>query len=220
MRLLELATPLWVLAVSAWPSAAAGAAGGALVVLGRRGVAVRGRHDAPADDVRRRLPLRLGREGAAARHRPVPLRPVGAAAGALRDAVAVRGVRTTACTAFPGGCTSINRPTVHTIYPPVAEAAFDVRAAGVVRRPRRSPAAAARRPRSVRWLSAGCCCVADAAAAVAGRGVGVVPGRGRPSTRNNAHIDWLAVLLVVLAFARRSCGAPAAAARWSARRSR
>lgn len=27
---------------------------------------------------------------------------------------------------FPGGCTQINRPTVHTVYPPVAEATFDL----------------------------------------------------------------------------------------------
>lgn len=96
---------------------------------------------------------------------------------------------------FPGGCTSINRPTVHTIYPPVAQAAFDVvrlasfggqgnhvplQLAGVLGSlalgwlllRRRAP-----------WLAAlwSWCPVVVIEYA------------------NNAHIDWLAALLVVLA---------------------
>jgi hypothetical protein len=104
------------------------------------------------------------------------------------------------CTyAIPGGCTAINRPTVHTIYPPVAEAAFT----------------------AVRLLSfgghgvqfpfqlvaaLGCCAIS---LLLARRAL----SRGDPvwtvaiwswcpvvvyEFGNNAHIDWLAVLLVVL----------------------
>ena len=100
---------------------------------------------------------------------------------------------------IPGSCTAINRPTVHTIYPPVAEAAFTV----------------------VRLLSIGDHGVQlpfQLAAALGSCLIGLLLarralGRGDPvwpvaiwswcpvvvyEFGNNAHIDWLAVLLVVL----------------------
>jgi alpha-1,2-mannosyltransferase len=101
--------------------------------------------------------------------------------------------------AFAGGCTSINRPDVHTVYPPVAEAAFDVmRVASFGGRGGHLPLQLfgafgsiviawllLRRTRP--WLAAvwaWCPIVAIEYA-------------------NNAHIDWLAVLLVVVGLSRR-----------------
>lgn len=102
------------------------------------------------------------------------------------------------CTySFPGGCTAINRPTVHTVYPPVAQLAFDaVRIASFGGRGGHLPLqlAAALGCLAVGWL---------------------LLRRGRPpwlaalwawcpvtvvEYANNAHVDWLAVLLTVLAF--------------------
>ena len=104
------------------------------------------------------------------------------------------------CTyAIPGTCTAINRPTVHTIYPPVAEAAFT----------------------AVRLLSFGGHGVQLPFQIAAAIGVCLISlllarralGRGDPvwlvavwawcpvvvyEFGNNAHIDWLAVLLVLL----------------------
>jgi hypothetical protein len=100
---------------------------------------------------------------------------------------------------IPATCTAINRPTVHTIYPPVAEAAFSV----------------------VRLLSSGghgAQFPFQLAAALGSCMIGVLLarralGRGDPvwtvaiwswcpvvvyEFANNAHIDWLAVLFVVL----------------------
>ncbi|MCW2496183.1 glycosyltransferase 87 family protein [Jatrophihabitans sp.] len=100
---------------------------------------------------------------------------------------------------IPGSCVAINRPTVHTIYPPVAEAAFT----------------------AVRLLSFGGHGVQlpfQIAAALGSCLIGLLLahralGRGDPvwtvalwawcpvvvyEFGNNAHIDWLAVLLVVL----------------------
>jgi hypothetical protein len=101
---------------------------------------------------------------------------------------------------IPGTCTAINRPTVHTIYPPVAEAAFT----------------------AVRLLSFGGQGVQfpfQVAAALGSCLIGLLLAkravrRGDPvwtvaiwswcpvvvyEFGNNAHIDWLAVLLAVLA---------------------
>ncbi|WP_304050039.1 glycosyltransferase family 87 protein [Jatrophihabitans endophyticus] len=101
---------------------------------------------------------------------------------------------------FPGGCTSINRPTVHTVYPPVAEGAFTAVRAVSFGRGGRLPMQVAALLGSLvigwlllRWGGA----------------------RGRPwiaavwmwcptvltELVNNAHIDWLGVLLIVLAYA-------------------
>jgi hypothetical protein len=100
---------------------------------------------------------------------------------------------------IPGTCTAINRPTVHTIYPPVAEAAFT----------------------AVRLLSFGGHGVQFPFQVVAALGCCAISlllarralSRGDPvwtvaiwswcpvivyEFGNNAHIDWLAVLLVVL----------------------
>ncbi len=100
---------------------------------------------------------------------------------------------------FAGGCTSINRPTVRTVYPPVAEAAFDVmRAAWFGGHGGHLPLqlfgavgslliAWLLLRRGPPWLAAvwaWCPVVAIEYA-------------------NNAHIDWLATLLVVLAVGSR-----------------
>lgn len=103
---------------------------------------------------------------------------------------------------YPGGCTSINRPTVHTIYPPVAEAAFDaVHAVSFGGRGNHLPLQLVgalgslaigwlllRRSPSRPWL----------AAVWTWCPITVV------EYANNAHIDWLAILLVLVAFGRRS----------------
>lgn len=99
-----------------------------------------------------------------------------------------------------GGCTSINRPDAHTIYPPVAEAAFvALRVASFGGHGGHLPLQ-----------------LAGAAGALL---VGWLLLRRRPPWAaalwawcpvvvveygNNAHIDWLAVLLVVLALGARS----------------
>jgi alpha-1,2-mannosyltransferase len=102
---------------------------------------------------------------------------------------------------FPGGCTSINRPTVHTIYPPVAEAAFDI--ARIVSFGDHGH----RRPLQIAGLLG--------ALLVGWLLLRWTYARGRPwlaavwawcpivitEYANNAHIDWLAVLIVVIAFA-------------------
>lgn len=97
---------------------------------------------------------------------------------------------------FVGGCTSINRPTVRTIYPPVAEGAFAaIRLASFGGNGGHLPLQLAGLLGSlaVGWL---------------------LLRRGRPwlaavwawcpvvvvEYANNAHIDWLAVLFVALAF--------------------
>jgi len=100
---------------------------------------------------------------------------------------------------FPSGCTSINRPTVRTVYPPVAEAAFDaMRVASFGGRGGHLPLqlfgalgslliAWLLLRRTQPWLAAvwaWCPVVAIEYA-------------------NNAHVDWLAVLLVVLALSAR-----------------
>jgi hypothetical protein len=99
---------------------------------------------------------------------------------------------------FPGGCTSINRPTVRTIYPPVAQAAFaGIRIASFGGRGGHLPLQIAALfgclavgwlllRRTKPWL----------AAVWAWCPVIVV------EYANNAHIDWLAVLLVLAVSAR------------------
>ena len=100
---------------------------------------------------------------------------------------------------FPGGCTSINRPTVHTIYPPVAEGAFTLVRVVSFGHGGRLPMqiAALLGSLAIGWLLL--------------RWGGA---RGQPWVSavwmwcptvlidlvNNAHVDWLAVLLVVLAY--------------------
>ena len=101
-----------------------------------------------------------------------------------------------------GGCTAINRPTVHTVYPPVAEAAFTlVRLLSFGGHGGRLP-----------FQVAG----ALGAMAVSVMLANLLRRRGRPmwllalwawspvtisEFANNAHIDWLAVLLAVGALA-------------------
>lgn len=100
---------------------------------------------------------------------------------------------------IPGGCTDINRPSVHTIYPPVAEGAFvAIRLASFGGHGQHLPIqlAGALGVLAIAWL-------------LAGRAL----ARGRPlwtvalwvwsplpilEYSNAGHIDWLAVLLVVL----------------------
>lgn len=102
---------------------------------------------------------------------------------------------------IPSGCTAINRPSVHTIYPPVAESAFvAIRIASFGGHGGHLPLqiAAGIGVLLIGWL------LARAALA-----------RGRPlwtaaiwawsplpivEYANAAHIDWLAILLLVLAF--------------------
>ncbi len=96
---------------------------------------------------------------------------------------------------FSGGCTSINRPTAHTIYPPVAQAAFDV-------------------VRLVSFGGQGNHLPLQLAGSLGSLVLGWLLLRRRPpwvaalwswcpvviiEYANNAHIDWLAALLAVLA---------------------
>jgi alpha-1,2-mannosyltransferase len=100
---------------------------------------------------------------------------------------------------FAGGCTSINRPTVRTIYPPVAEAAF----AGI---------------RVASFGGRGGALPVQLAAVLGCLAIGwLLLRRSRPwlaavwawcpvvvvEYANNAHVDWLAALLVVLAVSAR-----------------
>ncbi|WP_375488653.1 glycosyltransferase 87 family protein [uncultured Jatrophihabitans sp.] len=100
---------------------------------------------------------------------------------------------------FPGGCTSINRPTVHTIYPPVAQGAFDVL-------------------RLASFGGHGNHLPLQLAGALGSLALGWLLLRRRPAWAaalwswspvvviefaNNAHIDWLAALFVVLALIAR-----------------
>ena len=101
--------------------------------------------------------------------------------------------------AFPGGCTSINRPTVRTVYPPVAEAAFDVM-------------------RAASWGGHGGHLPLQVFGALGSLLIAwLLLRRGPPwlaavwawcpvvaiEYANNAHIDWLAILLGVLALGAR-----------------
>ena len=173
------------------------------------------RADASADDLRRRLPLRVGREGAVRRRRPVPVRAVGPAARPPARHRSCSGAPDHCLHRFPGGCTSINRPTVRTIYPPVAEAAFDVmRVASFGGHGGHLPLqlAGALGSLLIGWL------LLRRAAAVAGRGVGVVPGGGRRVREQRAHrLAGRRCSSCSRWRARRTWVAPA---RWSARRSR
>lgn len=102
---------------------------------------------------------------------------------------------------FTGGCTSINRPTVHTIYPPVAEASFDIiRGASFGGKGGHLPLqiAGALGSLAVAWLLLQRFPGRPWRAALWAWCPVVVIEYG-----NNAHIDWLGVLLVVLAFAAR-----------------
>ncbi|MEO9138366.1 MAG: glycosyltransferase 87 family protein [Jatrophihabitans sp.] len=98
---------------------------------------------------------------------------------------------------FPGGCTSINRPTVRTIYPPVAEAAFAaMRVASFGGHGGHLP---------LQIAAALGCLLVSALLLRAGRPVWQAAVWGWcPVTvvefANNAHIDWLACLLIVFVF--------------------
>jgi hypothetical protein len=116
----------------------------------------------------------------------------------LRDGL-LFGPTSTCAHQIPGGCTAINRPSVHTIYPPVAQLFFDV----------------------VRLLSFGGHGGARPFQIAAAFGVVILSAlllrdlrrRGRPGWfaalwgwsplvvieyGNNAHIDWLAALLGIM----------------------
>ena len=103
--------------------------------------------------------------------------------------------------AIPGGCTAINRPAVHTIYPPVAQAAFvAVRVVSFGGRGNHLPLqiAAAVGVLVIGWLLA-------RAATQRGRELWVAAVWSWSPLpileySNAAHVDWLAVLFVVLAF--------------------
>jgi hypothetical protein len=102
--------------------------------------------------------------------------------------------------AFPGGCTRINLPTAHTIYPPVAEAVFWLlRALSLGGHGRQLPlqAAAALGTLAVSWVLARRALATDLPLWT------VALWAWCPVTliefSNNAHIDWLGVLLGVLA---------------------
>lgn len=113
---------------------------------------------------------------------------------------------------IPSGCTAINRPGVHTVYPPVAQLLFvAVRLASFGGHGGRLPF--------------------QIAAALGAMAVGAVLAhraltKGQPTWPvalwawcpvtisefgNNAHIDWLAVLLTVLALGAAASGRPAVA---------
>lgn len=108
---------------------------------------------------------------------------------------------------IPGTCTAINRPTVHTIYPPVAEAAF------VAVRVLSFGGHGGHLPLQI-VAALGCCLISVLLVRRALR-------RGDPvwtaaiwawcplvvnEFGNNAHIDWLAVLLVVWGLGAYSAG--------------
>lgn len=114
--------------------------------------------------------------------------------------------------AIPNGCTAINRPDVHTVYPPVAQAAFDV-------------------VRVVSIGGRGGVLPFQIAASLGVLAVGALLARWRLRAGralwpvavwawcplvvvefgNNAHLDWLAVLLAVLALRVAAAGRPGAA---------
>ena len=109
--------------------------------------------------------------------------------------------------ADPTGCALLNRPSVHTVYPPVAQAAF----AGI-----RVASAGGRGGQLPYQLAA-----ALGALAITGLLLGFLRRRGRPIWHaavwawcpvivsefgNNAHIDWLAVLFAVSALIAYTAG--------------
>jgi hypothetical protein len=107
----------------------------------------------------------------------------------------------------PGGCTAINRPSVHTVYPPLGQAAFVlVRVASFGGHGGRLPfqLAAALGAVAITWL------LCRRALATARPMWLVALWAWCPVTisefGNNAHIDWLAVLLIVLAVSAASAG--------------
>lgn len=113
----------------------------------------------------------------------------------LRDGFLFRDPATSRCNPFPGGCTKLNRPTARTVYPPLAQAAFDV-------------------VHLASFGDHGQHVPLQVAAALGAVGVSLLLARrGTPAWRvalwawcpvtvvecaNNAHIDWLGVLLAVL----------------------
>jgi hypothetical protein len=142
--------------------------------------------------------------------------PAAAQLDPLRDKFFLEPARPGCPWPIPQGCSTINRPTVRTIYPPVAEGAFTaIRVASLAGHGRHLPwqLAAALGSIAVAWL-------------LYRRQL----ARGRPlwlvavwawcpltvvEYGNNAHIDWLAVLLAVLAMTTRratTAGALAGAA--------
>ena len=198
----------------------------ALTTVGRGCVrAAAHRADTAAADLRRRLPLHLGRpRSSSPASTPTATRRARPQLARLRDTPSVRRRPATAPHLIAAGCTAINRPNVHTVYPPVAEAAFDRRPPAVLRRPRRPHAVPAGGRPSAPSLIA--CRAgphrADAADARCGWSrfwawcPVVVSEFG-----NNAHIDWLAVLLIACWPSARGCGTAAGwPVRCWARRSR
>jgi hypothetical protein len=206
-RLMLIATPLWVLAVWLLSRCRLSARGFTVVVLGASAVlhlvALTGRPSTSDDDYRYLWDGKVQLAGIDPYRDP----PSSPALAGLREA-ALFGAPGHCQHAFPGGCTSINRPTVRTIYPPVAEGAFTlVRVLSFGGQGEHLPLQLAAVLGSLvigwlllRWASA----------------------RGRPwlaavwawcpivvvEYANNAHIDWLAVLLVVLALATSAARRP------------
>ncbi len=117
--------------------------------------------------------------------------------------------RTTCSWPIPGGCSRINRPTVHTIYPPVAEAAFAaIRVASFGGNGNHLPLqlAAALGSICVAWLLFRRRLARDRPLWT------VALWSWCPLTvlefGNGAHIDWLAVLLCVLALQSQAARRP------------
>lgn len=199
-HLVELATPLWALAVAALAVARPGPRLTAALVLGAAALlyAVAMTHAPTTSDD----DYRYAWDATVQLHGTDPYRytPSAPQLAPLRESWEF-GPPDHCQHAFPGGCTSINRPTVHTIYPPVAEAAFVVL---------RLVSFGGHGEHLPLQLAAGL-----GALAVAWLLLRFGRRRGRPwlaavwawcpvvvtEYPNNAHIDWLAVLLVVLALA-------------------
>lgn len=134
---------------------------------------------------------------------PYRYAPEAAELAGLRDGFVFPHVPAAQCPhPIAGGCTAINRPDVHTVYPPVAQAAFDV-------------------VRLVSFGGAGGHLPLQLAGAAGVLAIAGLLLRRLSAWRaalwawsplavlefgNNAHIDWLAVLFCVLALQARTAG--------------
>ncbi|WP_375480167.1 glycosyltransferase 87 family protein [uncultured Jatrophihabitans sp.] len=195
-----LSIPLWTLAVWSLSRLRLTPRRAALVVLGGglvlQALAMTHKPTTSDDDYRYMWDAKVQLSGVD----PYRLTPADPALASLRDA-SLFGPPDHCQHAFPGGCTSINRPTVHTVYPPVAEGGFTlIRVLSFGGQGNHLPLQIAavlgclaigwlllRRFRAPPWR----------AALWAWCPVVVI------EFANNAHIDWLGVLFVVAALAAR-----------------
>lgn len=195
-RLMILGTPAWVLALVLVSKMSPSRRAGALLVLGVSAVfyliAMTHGPTTSDDDYRYMWDAKVQLSGTD----PYRYPPAAPELADLREP-SVFGTPDHCLHKFPGGCTSINRPTVRTIYPPVAEAAFTA-------------------VRLVSFGGHGNHLPLQIAAALGCLLVGGLLLRARrplwqvavwawcPVTvvefANNAHIDWLACVLIAFAF--------------------